>query len=1077
MSLLSDIEWKAKYTPEDGDLLEKFYLPALSCAVRYERSTGYFNAGALAAAAKGIEHLVRNEGRMRLIVGCTLDEAEADAITRGQSVRETVEAAMLRVPLDAEGQDMVDALELLAWMVAKGHLEVKVAIPCDSQRRPIQTTTLFHEKAGIIEDKTGDRLAFNGSINETVAGWRHNWDSFHVYTSWGGSVGHVDAEEKSFQTLWADKTTKVIVIDVPQAVRDKLLTFAPEDDALPRRLAVETDAIDGNQAVCVREDPPEYGAEEPEQNAQEASGGGPDLRRVVWNYLAKAPALPGGGERVGEATCPVTPWPHQVRAFNRMYNNWPPRMLIADEVGLGKTIQAGLVLRQAWLSGRAKRMLVLAPKAVLRQWQLELREKFNLNWPIYDGGKLLWHPSPGLQGNDTRVVSNSDWHKEPFVLASSHLMRRRQRFKELVEDAEPWDMVVLDEAHHARRSGGGLGKDDRPNRLLHLMQSLRHKTQGLVLLTATPMQVSPVEVWDLLNLFDLPASWNVNAFLKFFEHAGHPSPDDDALAFMAELFRSMEAVYGQVAVEDAMRFAPKKSRIKAKKLLKALRETSTIPIRQLETEERKAAVRLMQAHTPINRLISRHTRELLRKYHKAGMLSTKIAERHVEDRFVTLTPRERDVYEAVEDYISNTYNKSSMATRHAIGFIMTVYRRRLASSFAALAQTLENRLNAVANRQALPVTADATRAEEDVLEDEATAEVMDADEAVDLEQQALVLEEKDDIAILLEMTKGLPMDSKAQTLLEEIEKLRNAGYAQIMVFTQYTDTLDFLRMEVVKRFGNQSVLCFSGRGGEIHGDDGVWRLVSRDETKKRFRAGQAEIMLCTDAAAEGLNFQFCGAMINYDMPWNPMKVEQRIGRIDRLGQVFDRIQIVNLHYEDTVETDVYCALRERIQLFTSFVGRLQPILAKLPKAITDVALGKSEEKERNRSDLVADIAEGVSELEKSGFDLDAVTDEELVEPDRPEPLYDLNDLNTLLQRPDLLPPGVEVKKSLGPKDFALQLPGMDHLVRITTDPEFFDMHPESTELWSPGSPVFPKLEAFATDESVDKVAAQQILKT
>lgn len=1080
MTLLADVAWKVKYSPEDGDLLHAFYLPALSCAVRYDRSTGYFNAGALAAAARGIEQLVRNEGRMRLLVGCTLGEDEVEAIARGQSLRETVAGAMLRVPLECAEHDLVQALELLAWMVAKGHLEVKVAIPCDAHRRPIHSTTLFHEKAGIIEDKTGDRLAFNGSINETVAGWRHNWDSFHVYTSWGGMAAHVDAEERSFQLLWADQARKAMVIDVPQAVRERLLEFVPANDAPPRRLVCDEND-DLKRVGCVREEPAEYGAgpvppegESPpvQETPQEPAT---DLRKAVWQFLATAPTLPNGGERVGEATCPVTPWPHQVRAFNRMYENWPPRLLIADEVGLGKTIQAGLLLRQAWLAGRARRVLVLAPKAVLLQWQVELREKFNLNWPVYDGGKLTWYPSPGRQGDNCRQVSNAEWHKEPFVLASSHLMRRRQRFRELVEDAAPWDVIVLDEAHHARRSGGGLGKDDRPNRLLHLMQRLRHKTQGLLLLTATPMQVSPVEVWDLLNLFDLPPAWSLDAFLRFFEYAGHPSPDDTALSFMAQLFRAMEAAYGQVSPEEAMRFVPDHSRIKAKKLLKALRETSSIPIRQLETRERKALVALMQSHTPIKRLISRHTRELLRKYHQAGMLSTKIAERHVEDRFVTLTPREREVYEAVEDYISTTYNKATMEKRQAIGFIMTVYRRRLASSFAALTRTLENRLGAVSDRHVALGLPDQMRVEEDVLEDDTSTDVMDADEAMELEQQALVLEEQDDIAILLEMTKGLPMDSKAMVLLEEIERLRTAGYAQVMVFTQYTDTLDFLRAEVVKRFGHQSVLCFSGRGGEILGSDGAWRVISRDETKKRFKARHAEVMLCTDAAAEGLNFQFCGALINYDMPWNPMRVEQRIGRIDRLGQEFDRIQIVNLHYDDTVETDVYCALRERIQLFTNFVGRLQPILARLPKAITEVALGKTEEKDRNRADLVAELAEGVNALEKGGFDLDAVTDEELAEPIRPEPLYTLRSLHSLLQKPELLPPGVDIQKQLGTKDFALQLPGMKQAVRITTDPDFFDLHPESTELWSPGSPVFPELTAVAGDESFDIDAAQKVL--
>jgi len=178
----------------------------------------------------------------------------------------------------------------------------------------------------------------------------------------------------------------------------------------------------------------------------------------------------------------------------------------------------------------------------------------------------------------------------------------------------------------------------------------------------------------------------------------------------------------------------------------------------------------------------------------------------VEDVFINLSDNEKRIYDAVEDYISTTYNEASAKEENAVGFVMTIYRRRLASSFAALANTLADR--------------------------------------------------------------------------------------------------------------------------------GSWRTISRDDAKRRFREGQADILLCTDAAAEGLNFQFCGALINYDMPWNPMRVEQRIGRIDRLGQKHEKIRIVNLHYSGRVEADVYSALRGRIQLFEAVVGRLQPILAKLPSLMT-----------------------------------------------------------------------------------------------------------------------------------------------
>ena len=199
-----------------------------------------------------------------------------------------------------------------------------------------------------------------------------------------------------------------------------------------------------------------------------------------------------------------------------------------------------------------------------------------------------------------------------------------------------------------------------------------------------------------------------------------------------------------------------------------------------------------------------------------------------------------------------------------------------------------------------------------------------------------------------------------------------------------------------------------------------------------------------------------------------MRVEQRIGRIDRLGQQHAHIRIVNLHYRDTVETDVYTALRTRIQLFQTFVGRLQPILARLPRAIADVALGPLETREQARDRLMTDITSEVHQAEASGFDLDEVTEAELDAPLRPHPLFDLAALQRLLTHSALLPPGLEVTPT-GLKDFSLTMPGMSRPIRVTTDPAFFDEHPESTELWSPGSPVFPEPDIVASPEEASTV--------
>lgn len=1053
MALLCDHKWRTRYASGKHDLVREFYVPLLSCARRYDRMTGYFNAHALTLAARGIEGLVRNDGRMRLLVGCTLDQPEVEAIARGESLREAVSRGA--PPLDPRSPEERDALELLAWMVGRGVLEVKVAVPCDEARRPVASNAIFHSKSGVVEDKTGDRLAFVGSINETAAGWQGNVESFHAYCAWEGpsDAAHAAGEDEAFAEYWGNRSAGALVLDVPTAVRDDLLRFLPEDGRQPRRLGPPKPP-----SPTPRPEPAgEAGeAEAPLDPPPPPPPPPTDLRRLVWGVIEHGPAFQGRGERVGEATCAVTPWPHQVRAFERMYRAWPPRLLIADEVGLGKTIEAGLLLRQAWLAKRARRILVLAPRAVLRQWQLELREKFNLNWPVYDGKHLTWYPSKALLGRDEREVGREEWHREPCVIVSSQLMRREDRRRELLEHAERYDLVVLDEAHHARRYSPGSLQDRGPNRLLALMQGLKDRTEGLVLLTATPMQVHPVEVYDLLALLGLPAEWTAGAFLEYFNLAAAPNPSHEAMERMCVLARSIQRHYGAATEEDVVRIAPGTHRFVAGKVLRALQADAASTRRGLETDERALAVRFLRRQTPVGRLVSRFTRKTLRRYQEQGKLSLRIAQRRVADRLIELSADERSIYERVEDYISTTWDRASPSKRNAVGFVMTVYRKRLASSFAALARTLEGRRGAAG--------AAARSLEEDLSDDETSEdEPIDAEDAVLLSREALASEETSAIERLLDDIRRLPADSKAARVVAELEALRRDGYAQAIVFTQYTDTVDFLRDHLVAN--GSRVVCFSGRGGERRSTDGRWTKVSREDVRRQFKAGEADVLLCTDSAAEGLNFQFCGALVNYDMPWNPMRVEQRIGRIDRLGQQFPEVRIVNLLYEDTVEADVYVALRDRIRLFEQFVGGLQPILATLSGRIATTVRSSRDERRRVREGLVREVAAEAARPPPGGLDLDEATDDGLALGPRPAPVYGMADLDRVLQRDDLRPPGV-VLKSMGPREYALTAPGMPSPVRVTTDPAYYEEHPESTELWSPGSPAFlPPFSVASPEEA------------
>src|SRR5438552_858700 len=154
--LLPSHMWETSYRHEQGDLVSLFYVPALACAVKYDRMTGYFTADALALAARGIERLISSSGKMRLLVGCTLGPKEVEAIEQGYDLRQKVEDHLLSEPLTPPNAEAKNGLEALAWMIAHDRLDVKVAVPMDPNGKPITAIGIYHEKVGIIEDSEGN---------------------------------------------------------------------------------------------------------------------------------------------------------------------------------------------------------------------------------------------------------------------------------------------------------------------------------------------------------------------------------------------------------------------------------------------------------------------------------------------------------------------------------------------------------------------------------------------------------------------------------------------------------------------------------------------------------------------------------------------------------------------------------------------------------------------------------------------------------------------------------------------------------------------------------------------------------
>jgi len=1051
---LADVSWKISYGPAD-DRLRDLYIPALSRSVMYARTAGFFSSGALAVAAAGVAHLVRNGGRMRLLVGAALLEDDVRAIERGEEAfGQVLEHRLLEALAELEHDPAAPArrrLDVLAWMVAHGTLEIRVVLPMGPDGRPLPAgaaADYFHPKEGLFTDACGHMLAFSGSANETPHGWLYNYENLMVFTSWETSRPWLLQIAARVERLWDGREEGWWALPVPEAVRRRLIAYAPAEP--PERDPLE------RQQVSV---PPRIPADQRE--------------RIIFQFLRDTPLL-SGGERIGVETAAVRPWPHQARIVSEVVRRFPDRFLLADEVGLGKTVEAGLILRSLLLSRRVQRCLILAPKSVLRQWQEELYEKFALNVPRYDGDRFrdYFGEIPTPTGNP--------WNAYPVLLASSQLAKRRERMTEVLA-ADPWDLVIIDEAHHARRKEFRT-EQYRPNRLLSLLEGegsapgLAERTRGLLLLTATPLQIHPVEVYDLLKQLRLPGPWAASdrRFLRFFEElraARSGLPVD--WEFILRLARAgLDSVsLGELVGSAARERVGPVDWDRIEDLLAGRRPPQDAAV--LPPPVQAVLIEACRRASPLGRQMFRTTREQLRRYHRQGILTEPVPVRDPQPCWIALSPQEWSLYQRVEDYVADFYQRYE-GERKGLGFIMTVYRRRLTSSFAALARSLERRRAYLLDlRGPLFGLTDEDTEDADLGED--VTENLEAEVRGGrlppglrrlLEAELRVLEG------LLDDVRRAGDDSKFQYLIENLTVLL-AKRDRVAVFTHYTDTMDALRERLVGVYGRR-LACYSGRGGE-RWNGARWLSVTKEEVKEAFRKGEIQVLLCTEAASEGINLQTCGVLINYDMPWNPMRVEQRIGRFDRIGQRHPDVWIH--HYfvvgpagEPTVEARVYQALESRIDWFRAIVGELQPILARIPAVIEQAVTTRREARTRVLDRLIADLQRDIEAQQASGFSLDDLAEVLPVGNQEPPP-FTLADLEAILRSSSVSSRFTPHREIAG----AFQLDLSGRIWEVTFTPGIADAHPGRVRLLTPGEPLLAELLALV-DSPVRSVAGRGIIR-
>jgi superfamily II DNA or RNA helicase len=1033
MANLKDLSLKISYGPSD-DRLWDFFIPAMAASIRYDRAAGYFSSTMLAVAAAGVTKLILNGGKMRLLCGADLSEDDVQAIDQGHvTLAQQVETRMITRWVLPESDYVENRLKALAWLVGTGQLEIKVVLPTDKHGRPLaasKSDSYYHPKEGLFEDATGNRIGFSGSVNESATALEDNYESFMVFQSWDGTAAHLAQIGHRFDRLWEGREKDWVAMPIPEAIRQKLLSLR-SPIAPTKEFGIEEE-----EEVDDTSDDTDVGLEVD----------GHQCERIIFQFLRDVPHLLSAG-RLGMETCTVRPWPHQTRVSDRIVERFPERFMLSDEVGLGKTIEAGLVIRQLVLSGAVRRVLILVPKSVLVQWQEELYEKFVLNVPRYDGGEFRDVFGRQLPGADTE----NPWNAHPIMLASSHLAKRRERQQQLLA-AHDWDLVVVDEAHHARRKDFQNTDLFRPNRLLELLLGPEHrpglsaKTRGLLLLTATPMQIDAREVFDLLKLLGMGGRWGVESnFLRYFEELRLPFEELDWRFVLAMLYDHF-ATGGQWD-QQFCRVAEQRLGPVIWSEVKRLHESSTPEhvIRQLDGQAQGVLRELAVRHTPLRRHVFRNTRTLLREYRKRGLLKDKIPYRDPRPEWIEMKPEEQELYDRIEEYIRDHYQKYE-AERKGLGFIMTVYRRRLTSSFYAIERSLERRLAFLKGETEDTGVTDDDLDEDDLDQDVSEMLLFDAEQQSSTGMPPLFASEIEYVQDFLAALRALGTDSKFEQLskdLTEILKRRDS----VIIFTQYTDTMDYLRDKLRHVYGGQ-VACYSGRGGE-RWDGAAWTGTSKENIKTAFRESrEIKILLCTESASEGLNLQTCGVLINYEMPWNPMRVEQRIGRIDRIGQEYDRVWIRNYFYDGTVEATVYQRLDDRIASFESVVGELQPILTQVAKVIEAAAMANDKQRGELIAKEIAELNRQVQSAEVTALNLDKFT-EDTVEAAAtiPAPITLPELERTLVGSPRL-------RDRMRPHPTIAGAHLLDwhgEWQEVTFDSQLFDAHPNTLQLLSYGS--------------------------
>lgn len=545
-----------------------------------------------------------------------------------------------------------------------------------------------------------------------------------------------------------------------------------------------------------------------------------------------------------------------------------------------------------------------------------------------------------------------------LVIVSRDLARGTRKTGHAFKDAEVLpDMLVLDEAHALRKRRSAT--ESRPSLIGRLVEELLRKVPHALFLTATPLQVDALELYDALELLGMPESFDEASFLRSLELLSIPSrarPELDQAASTLDLVASMLASYHL----NQGYISPEASRLIAHDAAESNRVRSVMAAQGSWAILRDALVRVHPATT----LCIRNTRETLSR------VGYKFPARKFEGIECVPSTTVRIVLTKLDEYLNSNLGLVESAVypdrATAVGFVRSIYLQRAASSLAAIQTSLNRRLERLRELQEGRSAPD-DFVEEDTL-DESRSFPASPREGVDYVaiRRACAIESAD-IQALLSMLGQLgpnifEVDPKIRQALNQLSQFQSEGRS-VLLFSRYTDTIQALISQFAALSGvDLSYASYTGDGGLVC-VSGIEKRGDKGLVTRALAEGEVGIVFCSDAASEGLNLQTANAIINVDVPWNPARLEQRIGRIARLGQTAEAVDIINLWYPHSVEAKIYERVLLRKEIMELALGAFPEIVG---NAIRSAVSNQS------RGNLDHDVIEELNE-KRNAVELEALT--------------------------------------------------------------------------------------------------------